>query len=44
MSKIEEIEQAVEQLPLTDFVKLADWVDRHRVHLANVVIFGILHA
>jgi len=27
MSKIEEIEQAVEQLPLTDFVKLAIWVD-----------------
>ena len=24
MSKIEEIEQAVEQLPLTDFVKLAE--------------------
>ena len=28
MSKIEEIEQAVAQLPLTDFVKLAVWVDR----------------
>ena len=28
MSKIEEIEQAVEQLPLTEFVKLAGWVDR----------------
>ena len=33
MSKIEEIEQAVEQLPLTDFVKLADWVDRRRQKL-----------
>ena len=28
MSKIEEIEQAVEQLPLTDFVKLVAWVDQ----------------
>jgi hypothetical protein len=34
MSKIEEIERAVEQLPLTDFVKLAVWVDRRRQQLA----------
>jgi hypothetical protein len=34
MSKIEEIEQAVEQLPLTDFVKLAVWVDERRQQLA----------
>jgi len=34
MSKIEEIEQAVEQLPLTDFVKLAVWVDQRRQQLA----------
>jgi hypothetical protein len=34
MSKIEEIEQAVERLPLTDFVKLAAWVDRRRQQLA----------
>jgi hypothetical protein len=33
MSKIEEIEQAVEQLPLRDFVKLAGWVDRRRQQL-----------
>jgi hypothetical protein len=33
MSKIEEIEQAVEQLPLTDFVKLAVWVDQRRQRL-----------
>jgi hypothetical protein len=33
MSKIEEIEQAVEQLPLTDFVKLAVWVDQRRKQL-----------
>ncbi len=33
MSKIEEIEQAVEQLPLTDFVKLAAWVDQRRQQL-----------
>jgi hypothetical protein len=33
MSKIEEIEQAVEQLPLTDFVKLAAWVDQRRQRL-----------
>jgi hypothetical protein len=33
MSKIEEIEQAVEQLPLADFVKLAVWVDQRRQQL-----------
>jgi hypothetical protein len=33
MSKIEEIEHAVEQLPLTDFVKLASWVDQRRQRL-----------
>jgi hypothetical protein len=30
MSKIEEIEQAVEQLPLSDFVRLAVWIARRR--------------
>jgi len=33
MSKIEEIEKAVEQLPLKDFIKLALWVDRRRQEL-----------
>jgi hypothetical protein len=33
MSKIEEIEQAVEQLPLNEFVKLAAWVDQRRQQL-----------
>ncbi|HZM06044.1 MAG TPA: hypothetical protein VFC44_23840 [Candidatus Saccharimonadales bacterium] len=33
MSKIEEIEHAVEQLPLNDFVKLAGWVDQRRQQL-----------
>jgi hypothetical protein len=33
MSKIEEIEQAVEQLPLRDLVRLAVWVDRRRQQL-----------
>jgi len=33
VSKIEEIEQAVEQLPLTDFDKLAIWVDQRRQQL-----------
>jgi hypothetical protein len=33
MSKLEEIEQAVEQLPLSDFAKLAGWVDRRRQQL-----------
>ncbi len=28
MSKVEEIEQAVEQLSLDDFVKLAAWVEQ----------------
>jgi hypothetical protein len=35
MSKIEEIEQAVEQLPLGDFVRLAVWVDQRRQQLEN---------
>ena len=40
MSKIEEIEQAVEQLPLTDFVKLAVWVDqrRHQLEIPPAVV------
>jgi hypothetical protein len=33
MSKLEEIERAVEQLPLTDFVKLAGWFDQRRQRL-----------
>jgi len=33
MSKIEEIEQAVEALPLKDFAKLAVWVDQRRQQL-----------
>ena len=33
MSKIEEIEHAVEQLPLTDFAKLAVWIDQRRQQL-----------
>ena len=33
MSKIEEIEQALEQLPPSDFAKLALWVDRRRRQL-----------
>jgi hypothetical protein len=36
MSKIEEIEHAVEQLPLNDFVKLAGWVDQRRQQLEIV--------
>jgi hypothetical protein len=34
MSKIEEIEQAVEQLPLKDFAKLAAWIDQRCQQLA----------
>jgi hypothetical protein len=33
MSNLEEIEQAVEKLPLQDFVRLADWVDQRRQQL-----------
>jgi hypothetical protein len=33
MSNIEEIELAVEKLPLEEFVKLAAWVDRRRRQL-----------
>jgi len=33
MSTIEEIEQAVEKLPLQDFVRLVAWVDRRRQQL-----------
>ena len=36
MSKIEEIEQAVAQLPPDDFAKLAFWVDRRRQQLEIV--------
>lgn len=36
MSNIEEIEQAVEQLPLQDFVRLAAWVDQRRQELEVV--------
>ena len=36
MSKIEEIEQAAEQLPLKDFAKLAVWVDQRRQQLAII--------
>jgi hypothetical protein len=36
MSKIEEIEKAVERLPLTDFVKLAAWVDQRRQQLETL--------
>ena len=30
MSRVQEIEQAVEQLAPEDFSKLADWIDRKR--------------
>jgi hypothetical protein len=33
MSRIEEIERPVEQLPLNDFAKLAVWVDQRRQQL-----------
>jgi hypothetical protein len=33
VSKIEEIEQAVAQLPLKDFVELAVWVNQRRQQL-----------
>jgi hypothetical protein len=36
MNKIEEIEQAVEQLPLKDFAKLAVWVDQRRQQLQMI--------
>jgi hypothetical protein len=36
VSRIEEIERAVAQLPLTDFVKLATWVERRRQELKIV--------
>ena len=33
MSKVEEIERAVEQLPPEDFSKLVAWIDRKRRNL-----------
>jgi len=33
MSNIEEIKQAVEKLPIQDFVGLAAWVDQRRQRL-----------
>ena len=35
MSKIEEIERAVEQLPAEDFSMLAAWIDRKRQDQSN---------
>jgi len=35
MSKVEEIERAVEQLPPGDFSELAAWMDRKRQHQAK---------
>jgi hypothetical protein len=32
---VEEIERAVEKLPLEDFVKLAAWIDQHRADTSN---------
>ena len=40
MSKIEEIERAVEKLPLRDFVRLAVWVDRRRQQLGKLQLAG----
>ena len=38
MSNIEEIEQAVEKLPLQDLVRLAAWVDQRRRKLEVVPV------
>jgi hypothetical protein len=35
MSKLEEIERAVEQLPLDQFAQFAMWLDRRRSELAT---------
>ena len=35
MSKLEEIERAVEQLPLDQFAQFASWLDRRRVELSK---------
>jgi hypothetical protein len=40
MSKIEEIERAVEQLPLRDFVRFSVWVDRRRQQLGKLQLVG----
>jgi hypothetical protein len=32
---VEEIERAVEKLPLEDFVKLTAWMEQHRAETAN---------
>jgi hypothetical protein len=37
MSKVEEIERAIEKLAPTDFVKLAGWIDRRRVEIVRDV-------
>ncbi len=36
MSRVEEIERAVEQLPPADFAKLVVWVNQRRDRLSNV--------
>jgi hypothetical protein len=32
---VEEIERAVEKLPLEDFVKLTAWIDQHRAETSS---------
>lgn len=39
MSKVEEIERAVEQLPPGDFAQLATWIEERRAQLRNHVAF-----
>ena len=34
MSKLQEIEQAVERLPVPEFIKLADWIEQKRNKVA----------
>ena len=42
MSKVEELEHVIEQLPPSDFEKLSDWIARRRAALAkNLVAEGM---
>ena len=35
MSKVEELEHAIEQLPVSDFDRLADWITRRRAKISG---------
>jgi hypothetical protein len=43
MITLKEIENAVEQLPVSDFIQLAVWIDRRRQALTISGLAGVRH-